>query len=94
MSVDASPSSLIFSLLLIVPFLNTFRVSTIQSKLAKERNSHAAIMDNVEERWKEKLMENNLKLEKRNEDEMSKLMFKIDKKDQTIQSNKEEKNKR
>ena len=56
----------------------------MQSKLAKERNSHAAIMDNVEERWKEKLMENSLKLEKRNDDEISKLMFKIDKKDQTI----------
>ena len=67
----------------------------MQSKLDKERNSHAAIMDNVEERWKEKLMENSLKLpEKRNDDEIFKLMFKIDKKDQTIQSNKEDKNKR
>ena len=56
----------------------------MQSKLVKERKSHAAIMDNVEERWKEKLMENSLKLEKRNDDEISKLMFKIDKKDQTI----------
>ena len=51
-------------------------------------------MDNVEERWKEKLMENSLKLEKRNDDDKSKLMFKIDKKDQTIQSTKEDKNKR
>ena len=66
----------------------------MQSKLAKERNSHAAIMDNVEERWKDKLRENSLKLEKRNDEEMSKLMFKIDKKDQKIQSNKEDKNKR
>ena len=66
----------------------------MQSKLVKERKSHAAIMDNVEERWKEKLMENSLKLEKRNDDDKSKLMFKIDKKDQTIQSTKEDKNKR
>ena len=51
-------------------------------------------MDKVEERWKEKLMENSLKLEKRNDDDKSKLMFKIDKKDQTIQSTKEDKNKR
>ena len=66
----------------------------MQSKLAKERNVHAAIMDNVEERWKDKLRENSLKLEKRNDEEMLKLMFKIDKKDQKIQSNKEDKNKR
>ena len=66
----------------------------MQSKLVKERKSHATIMDNVEERWKEKLMENSLKLEKRNDDDKSKLMFKLDKKDQTIQSTKEDKNKR
>ena len=68
--------------------------SKLAKKLAKERNSHAAMMDNVEERWKDKLRENSLKLEKRNDEEMSKLMFKIDKKDQKIQSNKEDKNKR
>ena len=66
----------------------------MQSKLVKERKNHAAIMDNVEERWKKKLMKNSLKLEKRNDDDKSKLMFKIDKKDQTIQSTKQDKNKR
>ena len=51
-------------------------------------------MDEVEERWKHKLRENKLKLDKRKDDEMSKFMIKMDKKDKRIASITEEKNKR
>ena len=51
-------------------------------------------MDDVEEHWEHKLLENKLKLDKRNDNEMSKLMIKMDKKDKRIEPITEEKNKR